>query len=512
MADPTSGDHPGSSGRPSPIARKRWYQRPSIRALRKEAEQDTAITRSFDDRENEDSRLPEEEEIHLGGLVLTEAFTPSTVSSLYHALEDWPANRPGEKRDRLEQLERSRGGDHGGWQNLGVVRRPGAFLMGTGHNDPDLPEGVDAVWLHVSYVTPTLAMVVATFTLKEEGGDLSPLLRRDYQTQHFNVRVRVYGRFGNLRARIPWARPISHAAGFSVSSPDDQKRKACRALIREREDACGRWFSQRFPGRFAVAESERRPVIRMLFTKEQVPYAERLAWLAPVGLDFAAPLWRSVQPQGWWLAEERWPHENGRHAMTLSARRRDAVREGPGAPPTNPDSNWYLTQRFGSEQAPLAARHAIVALVSLYAHELGRLRDEAGIKRFPRRPVREGQKLDDYLVRDGLDASTFTADLDSLTSDLIRFRWNVPEFVEVLDHLPPPLRNRQPDEYVPALCSFSREQAARLASDTDKTVGNIKASAELRQAIANTRLQRVIIVLSITAVVVALLSLLAAKS
>jgi hypothetical protein len=43
-------------------------------------------------------------------------------------------------------------------------------------------------------------------------------------------------------------------------------------------------------------------------------------------------------------------------------------------------------------------------------------------------------------------------------------------------------------------------------------VGNIKASAELRQAIANTRLQRVIIVLSITAVVVALLSLLAAKS
>lgn len=56
---------------------------------------------------------------------------------------------------------------------MGVVRPPGAFRFGDGFNDPTLPAGVDAVWLHLSYVTPALAMVVATFTLAEDAA-ISP--------------------------------------------------------------------------------------------------------------------------------------------------------------------------------------------------------------------------------------------------------------------------------------------------------------------------------------------------
>ena len=486
-----------------------WYRRPTVRRLRGEAEGDAdrEFTRKWDERENNETRLPDSETIHLGGVVLAEAFTPSTVSALYRSLERWPAARGDRKQERLEQLARSRSGEGGGWQSLGVVRPPGAFLMMGGHHDQDLPSGVDAVWLHVSYVTPALAMVVATFTLTEEAGDLSGLLRDDYRTKHFDVWIRVYGRLGGLRARIPWSRPRRHASGHRIGSPEHQKAEACRRLMRQHEDACGLWFATKFPGRFAAAAPGRRPVIRMLFTTEHVPYAGRPAWLQPVGLDSALPLWRSTEPEGWWLSEDRWSGErDGRRILTLSAKRADAA-EPPGGGESG-ESNWYLTQRFGTDQAPLAARHAMTALLSLYADRLGALRDNAGIRRRLRRPVREARALDNYLIRDGLDAATVTSDLAVFTDDLSRFRRGVPEFTEHREGLPDPPHGYKLVDYVPALCAAIRRQSARLATDTTATTSNIRASAELRQSITNTRLQRLIVLLSVAATIIAVVSLL----
>jgi hypothetical protein len=381
--------------------------------------------------------------------------------------------------------------------------------MGDGHHDSDLPLGVDAVWLNVSYITPAVAIVAATFTITEQAGDLSPLLRKDYRMAHFDARVRVYGRWGDLRARIPWARPARHGVGYSVSHAEDQKRKACEALMHRHERACSAWFFSRFQGRFASAEETERPRIRLIFTKEQVPYAERQPWLRPVDLDFAHPLWRSSELEGWWLSEERWSRQGNPHIAVLAARRSDGARE-----PTDGEkgeSNWYLTQRFGTDHASLAARHALTALLAIYASRLALLRDKAGIKRRFRRPVREGRALDNYLIRDGLDAATVTSDLDVFTEDLTYFRWGVPEFTEYREHLGDGRPKRPLLEYVPSLCSAIRQRAARLAADTATTTQNIKASAELRQAIANTRLQRLASGLSVLAVIVAVVSLLATK-
>jgi hypothetical protein len=51
------------------------------------------------------------------------------------------------------------------------------------------------------------------------------------------------------------------------------------------------------------------------------------------------------------------------------------------------------------------------------------------------------------------------------------------------------------------------KQAARLAEDSTTTVGNIRASAELQQAIANTTLQRVLLVVSVIAAAAAVIAL-----
>ncbi len=73
------------------------------------------------------------------------------------------------------------------------------------------------------------------------------------------------------------------------------------------------------------------------------------------------------------------------------------------------------------------------------------------------------------------------------------------------------MRTREPEQFVPALCQRIRDQALRLASDTEKTIGNVRASAELRQAVANTRLQRMILLLSLAAIIIAVVSLVVAR-
>ena len=92
--------------------------------------------------------LPDGEEVHLGGLVLAEAFTPSTVSALLRALEDLAASRD-KKEEWIARLAEGRSaGGAGGWISLSVIRGSGNWLFG--QSEPALPDGVDAVWLYLS--------------------------------------------------------------------------------------------------------------------------------------------------------------------------------------------------------------------------------------------------------------------------------------------------------------------------------------------------------------------------
>ena len=485
----------------------RWRQRRTVQALKRDIELEDSATAAFDADENERTRLPDGEEVRLGGLVLTEAFTPSTVSSLYRVLENWPDRVAGDKEDRLKRLEASRGGEGGGWQNLGVVVPSGGFAFPIGHTDPSVPPGVAAIWIQVAYVTPALAMVVGTFTFTEDAGDLTGLLREDYRTKNVDVYVRVYGRLGGLRAQMPWARPASHRGGYTLSSPLDQKRDAAEALITGLEEACSRWFYGKFPGRFSTAGPKSWPMIRMLFTQLNVPFGDGSAAFQPIGPSVARPLWHSIEPEGWRLTDDPGSplRERRRYTMTLAARRSDVA--GSSGKPDDARSNWALTQLFGTYRATLAAHYAITALLGVYSHGLGELRDQATMSRFVKRRVRDARELNDYLIRDGLDAATVTSDLAVLTGNKRRFEWGLPRFAEAATALNPQPNTGSAMEFASALRLRVRAQATRLAADTVTTTGNIKASAELQQAITNTMLQRFVVLLAVIAIIVSVVGL-----
>jgi hypothetical protein len=201
---------------------KHWWQRPTVGALKREQEKHRDYMDQQDEKGNARTRLPVDESVHLGGLVLAEAFSPSTVSVLYSVLRSWPGNNDRRRDEWTADLDRSRSGRHSGWGNLGVVRPPGEFMVGDGYHDSKLPDSVTAVWLHLNFLMPSVAVVVATFTFRDEVADVSALLRADYQTQIRDVRILVYGKFGWLRARLPWSRSKSHGMTASMSTAEDE--------------------------------------------------------------------------------------------------------------------------------------------------------------------------------------------------------------------------------------------------------------------------------------------------
>ncbi len=302
-----------------------WRKRRTLRAIKQEAYRDREHLRSWDDEENKQTRLPKGETVHLGGLVLSEAFTPSTVSLLFRSL-DRLLEDPREKSKVLEGLARSRRGDYQGWQNLGPVRRPGLPRMDTAFADAELPEGVEAVWLEVHYEAPSITVLVATFTYSEGTGDLSSVLRADHTTRPFDVQVKVHGHLGGLRSRMPWARPARFRGSYSLSHPADEKRRACEMLVAGQQRACQEWFYARFPGRFARAQAAQRPVLRLFYTEQERPFTDSAKWLEPVGLGFKPSVWRSTDPVGWYLSART--NGRARNERKLRSRRVEAMQPG----------------------------------------------------------------------------------------------------------------------------------------------------------------------------------------
>ena len=130
---------------------------------------------------------------------------------------------------------------------------------------------------------------------------------------------------------------------------------------------------------------------------------------------------------------------------------------------------------------------------------------------FETTPFRRGS-LDRYLMRDGLDTATLTGDIEVFTRDPVRFGWNVPEYEEFTEHMHPPPGQAPPStgSYLTMLCErLARTGCTPRERRAAKPQGQLwKASAELRQAIANTQLQRVVLTFSAAAVIVAVVSLL----
>jgi hypothetical protein len=122
--------------------------------------------------------------------------------------------------------------------------------------------------------------------------------------------------------------------------------------------------------------------------------------------------------------------------------------------------------------------------------------------------VRAALDLDRYLIGDGLDAATVASDVASFAEDPQNFATDLQAYPEYLEPFPGAARAANPPREMMAwIREGLQERAERLERDTSAVTGNIRASAEVRQAIANTRLQRVVVPIALLTLVAAVITL-----
>jgi hypothetical protein len=451
----------------------------------------------MDGPENDRTRLPESEEIHLGGLVLAEVFPPSSASALRHGIEGLPIARE-KKAELISSLSKGRSSSGlTGRTELATIRR-------------ECPEGIDSVRIDLYFLQPSLTLLIATFVIAGDAGDLSNILRADYDS---DARVSVIGPLGWARSRIPWSRPSQDLVSVPAWQPSARKRQAFEDLITSHQISCWGWLARRFPGRFRHAELALRPSIRVLTTRESDPFVDDHKWLGPPDLRFRPYLWRPTTSENWILQVSDWPRDQ---QVTATA----AARRLPAQASSGQDAGLHSPQQmavdFGSGHSPVIARWAASCLISLYADELAALRDRAGRpsrRRRWRRQLRAALDLDEYLIGDGLDASTVASDVASFAGNPRNFDTSLRAYPEYLDPFPQATRAANPARELMAwIREGLQENAERLERDTAAATEHIRASAELRQAIANTRLQRVVVIVALLTLVATAITLIITAS
>jgi hypothetical protein len=337
------------------------------------------------------------------------------------------------------------------------------------------------------------------------GGDVSPLLRADYKTIYAKTEVRIEGKMGKLRARVPFSRPKRYSLWRNQSSPDGQKTEAYQKLVRRREQECHNWFAKNFAGRFAAAGLDSRPTSRVLFTALAKPFGRETIAFEATDLAYAFAPWSSQDPANWYLSPS--PRSAPKRTTVFAARRNDVANSEHLPDGEDAASLWYLMQRFGDEQLDLTIRIDLHNLLSLYSEQVSRIRDQAGMKRRLRRPVKKANELDRFIVGDGLDIATVGRDLEEFSTSPHFWR-DVPEYQEDYSAFPENFKSRYPARSLKEAYSGQiGDLAKRVVQDAEITLGNVRASAELQQSVSNTKLQWTMSVLTVVAIVVAVIGL-----
>jgi hypothetical protein len=344
-------DAPPAEQQERQAARRGWRGRASLRSIQ---EQVSSFEATMDGSENNRTRLPDGEEIHLGAFVLAEVFPPSSAYALRRAIDAHPMPHD-EKSDLISWLSKGR-------SSSGVRGRRHLVTVRKG-----CPKGIDVIDIDLYFLQPSFTVLIATFGLADYAGDLSGVLRSDWSS---DGRVSVLGPFGWARSRLPWSRPPERLVSAPDWQPSRRKRQAFEELIRERETIGWNWLAGRFPGRFCRVDAALRPSIRVLTTKEAAPFADDHGWLGPPDLRFRSDLWRPTTSRDWFLQISDWPRD--RQATATAAVRRAPREASPGR-----DAGLYSPQQmalqFGSGHSMLVAMWATSCLLSLYADELALL-------------------------------------------------------------------------------------------------------------------------------------------
>lgn len=501
-----------SFGPPRESDAPNWLRRSSLGAERRRLLDDVWPGKAeFDAAENERTRLGSGCSVELGGLVLAEAFTPSTIESLYKAIDSWDL----ESSEYLEQRKRDirqwrAASGSGAWHVVSTFAKPSCSsqLGLDGVKDETLPPGIDAVHLFLASASPSVTLLIALCMPSTSEADLSDVLRADFATEVRAIRIRVPGRLGKIRARVPFARPRKAYFSTSTMHPTQIKEETLEARLELLQEHCWSWLSGTARGKFSNVPVSARPVMRVYFTDGVDPFSRTPA-LGPLGLDYSNQVWNTSDCTSFYFADLDWAGLSDRKigctAVEKRAFLRDLGESESGADSVHPG---VLADLLVRQNVPMVAAWWLDRLLDQYRLDVARIRDSRPVTESPGQAAR---RLTTFLASDGHDIAIVAKDVEQLTMPASHFGVSMNWMVDVTEVLcPHPGR----DHETPARLGHSvrerlHDSAVALSAEFDVAFKSIGSSAQLLQSMSEMKLQRLTIVLSVVAIVVAMITLLA---
>lgn len=451
---------------------------------------DKAYLEARDKKSNEESRVDSSEELRVRAVWGIELFGPNESDQLYEALRvlNWSAGYGRAQNEALTWVQEQRSYGHGGFYNVGIVTqssRPQQFMMVRNH--ASLPEDVDHLTVSLHQVVPTVTCIVVCFVLKEE----------------------VAARYEQAMNKIH-ASKSERSSGWSISrvEPFHIKQREVEAIRGRFRRMATNWFQRNLPGHFSRSNTPQRfPTAELLTTKSEDVFADSPSKITPdwrrIVSDFGVrDIWTSKYLPGlrFTLKPGRWPRgsENFLSAcVSLQSFPEEKIRLYGGSP------RAIVASCHEVLEGALAC-FAVSAFLAEVASDLKNTREDLSISKSNRRTMHTIDRIQRFFDRNAGVPSVLRE-----LRDLTKVRGHIEHTCG--DFETTPWKADQPSrDFAMEIREGLNFRASALIEDESSTREHFEQLSTVLSIRESIRAQRKMEVLTIVALIVATVSLVAA--
>lgn len=452
--------------------------------------EDSADRKAREQESNEQSRVGVDQELRVFALWGVELFGPNETDALYASLKTlgWTAGSRTKDDGALSWIRDQRAyGYAGGFYNVGLVTRNGDRRFVHDSNHAALPDNVEYLLVNIYQVVPAVTAVVVCFAL-------TPAAARRYEFE-LNLDRRCWYERGPRWTVRHW-------------DPTHTKQRAVHVARTRIRNMAFRWFAQNLPGYFVgQRRANRLPMAELLITKSENVLADprpfsHWDWKRIIINVGTHETWTSKTISGMTFARQpgRWPYEDDNHltiglcADCLAANHLKTYGGGPTA----------IAHICHEALDGMMAYYAVAAFLEEAARDLKVTREELALKANKRRSLRTVERIQEFFDRySGVPA--IARELRDDSSRAGQYKHHCGQFTAAAWEKDGPER-----ELAEQLRLKVHSEATRLIEDESSTREQFEQFSTVLSIRESIRTQRRMEWLTVVALLVATLSLLAA--
>lgn len=451
---------------------------------------DKAYQQARDKESNEESRVDDGEELRVRAVWGVELFGPNESDSLYEALRvlGWSAGFSAAEGEALTWVQQQRAYGHGGTYNVGVVTQgsnPQKFLGG--RNNASFPEDVEYLLVRLHQFVPAVTCVLVCFVLKEEA------------TTRYEQELNLI-RTSRSERITRW--------GVTHLEPVHLKQRAVESVRGHFRRTVNEWFNQNLPGYFARSNLPQRfPIAELLTTRLDDVFAENhrqihLDWRRIISNVASHEIWTSKNTSGlrFTMKQERWPREQENSLIACASLQ------------SFPEERIRIYG--GGARAIVACCHealegtlacfAVSAFLAEVARDLKSTREELSLSKSNRKTMRTIDRIQRFFDRNA-GVPAVVRELRDLTKARGFFEHHCGDFTAA-----PWMNEKTSREFAKELREGIHFRASALIEDESSTREHFEQLSTILSIRESVRTQRSMEFLTIVALLVATVSLVAA--